>query len=143
MGWGDNSCKQILGTSDIKKVEKPVVISRLIGVDILDLTCSKNESTAIDSSGNIYEWGEYAEPGIIPNKRVPGAEKLFSGSGFRIIQAESKLYFWGNIKVKNTVKFSSSEVKMISDSHTIKKVSVGADHLLALTSSNQVFIIFF
>ena len=140
LGWGDNSCGQILGVNDIKKFEKPVIVSRLIGLDIKDLCCNKNESVCIDTSGNIYEWGEYNEDGIIPKNKLTGISEVKMGNNFKIAKTKNELYFWGNLKSGNrTIKFSDTPC-LLSDTYDIESFSVGNDHIIALNKEKEVKI---
>lgn len=139
LGWGDNSGGQILGKRDIRRIERPTVISQLADIKIIDIACKGNESIAIDSSGKIFEWGEFRDHSLIQyTHTIKGISKIGVTGNLRVGLANDTLYAWGSLQIGKKKFFSESQPKIISDEGSVEKISIGEDHILGFGSNKVV-----
>lgn len=138
LGWGENSLGQVTGKAEVPRYHQPVVLSEFTGKKIISVGCHKASSSAIESGGNIYEWGGIETSPITLGKTITGAEEIHYGNNFSVVKAGDKLYFWGEIRNKSATIISEREPTVISGDSKVKAVSVGFDHVLAQDTDGYV-----
>lgn len=150
--WGNNSSGQ-LGDETVSHSNVPVAVKTagtdMDGKTIVQVSAGEKHTIALDTEGNIYEWGGIIcgiDSGntpqllnvagtVIANKIIT---KVVAGSCyFAAIASDGTVYAWGNNS--NFGINSKTPVKLDFFGKNIESISLGESHALAIASDGTVY----
>jgi alpha-tubulin suppressor-like RCC1 family protein len=151
--WGENGNGQ-LGTGTLHSAKLPVKVSLPTGVTITQVRTGCTDTVALTSAGQVYAWGQNNKgqlgDGTTATRTTPVRVQLPAGVKATAVRAgcrdnlaltsKGRVYAWGNNANgelgdgTHHNRHKPVPVKLPTGA-TVKAISAGCDHALAITSS--------
>ncbi|KAF5365615.1 hypothetical protein D9758_003188 [Tetrapyrgos nigripes] len=167
--WGSNASKTLTpDESDTEPIRRPLVANWLDNVALRDLVFHRNHAACIDARGDVYQWGkcfQQDQTDSKPTLTMKGKDIVqlqLSDNRLYALSSSGKIYAsdlpgqnsstgvpnttssWWVATSNKAIGSSSAFVEVspresLSWSEKFVSISVGQDHLLALTSAGRAF----